>query len=118
MDFRHGVQVEACFLLEVFFVCWIFREVVLGGFSGRTSRGKVPQAFPYLRCGTDGFCSCFLEVLCYRFFQFFQVLCRLEGLSYFLFHPCKSSCLVLGDSVVVCSVPVQFHLYLADLLFC
>ena len=41
----------------------------------------------------------------------------MEGLSYFFFHPGKSSCLVLGDAIVMCSFPVQFNLYLADLFF-
>ena len=42
----------------------------------------------------------------------------MEGLSYFFFHSGKSCCLVLGDADVACPLPVEFHLYLADLFFC
>ena len=118
MGFQHIIHVKSCLLAEEFLLCWSFHEIILGGYSGRTSHGKVRRSFPNFRCATDGFCSCFLEVLSYRFLQFFQILCGLEGLSYFFFHLCKSYCLVQGDSVISCSFPVQFHLYLADLYFC
>ena len=42
---------------------------------------------------------------------------RLEGLSYFFFHSGKSCRLVLGNAVVACPLPVEFHLYLAVLFF-
>ena len=88
MGRQNSVQVEACLPVKEVLVCWFLRKIILVGFLGRISCGKVLKSFPNFHCGSNGLGSCFLEVLSYSFFQFLQVLYGLEVLSYFFFHPC------------------------------